>query len=276
MATKEQAHGGQVSPENRFEIAMRVLGWSTAGLIGITSILLVGAAVVAFSTNKPDLFMDTARLAFTAILPLLGSWVGTVLAFYFSSKNFESASRSVESLAIRLSGDERLKGIPVQEKMLPRDKMDVHVSSKRLADVKPIDLLAEIHVEEHVRKRMKQNNRNRLPILDADDKPVIVIHVRAVENFLLTKSLAGTSPSDLAKLTMKDLVEADENKALLDRSFAVVASDATLAEAKAAMENKSRDVCRDVLVTSDGTDQGAVLGWLTNLMIAEASRAVVS
>ena len=63
--------------EDRFEIALNVLKWSTVGLFAITAILLIGAA----TTRDSKTFLDAARLAFTAVLPLLGSWVGTVLAY---------------------------------------------------------------------------------------------------------------------------------------------------------------------------------------------------
>ena len=52
-------------------------------------------------------------------------------------------------------------------------------------------------------------------------------------------------------------------------SFAVVSEDATLADAKAAMESV-RD-CLDVFVTKSGTKDEPVLGWVTNVLITKCA-----
>ncbi len=64
-------------------------------VVGIVVVAIV-ALVAADSASRPD----TARLIFTSMLPLFGTWVGTVLAFYFVRENLEAATEST----LRLSG----------------------------------------------------------------------------------------------------------------------------------------------------------------------------
>jgi hypothetical protein len=54
-------------------------------------------------------------------------------------------------------------------------------------------------------------------------------------------------------------------------TFATAGPDATLADAKKAMERTAN--CQDVLITLDGTERSAVKGWLTNVIIGKAAQA---
>src|SRR5690242_16592162 len=75
----------------------------SAGTIGsVALIALIGAAL-----NGAVRFSRTTELIFNALLPLLGTWVGTVLAYYFSKQNFESATNSVQRMA-ELSAEQKL------------------------------------------------------------------------------------------------------------------------------------------------------------------------
>jgi len=47
-----------------------------------------------------------------SVLPLLGVWVGTLLAYYFSKENFEAATKSVTEMAREIGGMEKLRAIP--------------------------------------------------------------------------------------------------------------------------------------------------------------------
>ena len=70
--------------QNLMALAMKIV----AGSIGI--LLFISASVIAVNVayGKPDAVADISRMVFSAILPLVGTWVGTVLAYYFSKDNF--------------------------------------------------------------------------------------------------------------------------------------------------------------------------------------------
>ncbi|MBW1841809.1 MAG: hypothetical protein JRI75_08435, partial [Deltaproteobacteria bacterium] len=94
--------------ENKFRhwMAIFILALSIGGLIVLSIVVVVIGG---------DL--ESAKYVFATVLPLFGTWVGTLLAFYFSRENFESATRSVRKMAEGLTGIEKLKSIKVTEAM---------------------------------------------------------------------------------------------------------------------------------------------------------------
>src|SRR5436309_10720062 len=72
--------------------------WLAAGIVGASILGIVVLSIVAISTAGKDR-AETSRLVFSAVLPLLGTWVGTVLAFYFARENLEAATESTLALA---------------------------------------------------------------------------------------------------------------------------------------------------------------------------------
>ena len=78
----EQANASAADQDTRNKIAF----WITlGGMIGVT---ILGIVVIGFAEQGQSR-SDAARLVFGSLLPLLGTWVGTVLAFYFAKANFE-------------------------------------------------------------------------------------------------------------------------------------------------------------------------------------------
>lgn len=77
----------------RSEIAKSIVKFSVAGVAALS---IVALAVAANSSQAA--LLQTTQMVFASVLPLLGTWVGTVLAFYFSRENFEAANKSVQDL----------------------------------------------------------------------------------------------------------------------------------------------------------------------------------
>src|SRR5436309_3092423 len=72
--------------------------WLAGGIVAASIVGIVIAstvALIAAGSNRPE----TSRLVFSSVLPLLGTWVGTVLAFYFARDNLEAATQSTLQLA---------------------------------------------------------------------------------------------------------------------------------------------------------------------------------
>lgn len=91
----------------RANIGKNVIYFSlgTVGALGI-------AAIVStyFVSGEPDKVKEKYNLirdTFTLLLPVLGTWVGTVLAFYFSRENFAEAA----SFMKQLTPDQKLQEI---------------------------------------------------------------------------------------------------------------------------------------------------------------------
>jgi hypothetical protein len=76
---------------------------------------------------------------------------------------------------------------------------------------------------------------------------------------------------DLNNLTLQYLLDDDTDlKRMFETTFATVAEDATLADAKIVMDKLPQ--CLDVFVTENGIRNEPIIGWLTNLIITESAK----
>jgi hypothetical protein len=226
---------------------------------GIVASLLIGMLVIYLAAGPTR--SDDAKLVMSSLLPLWGTWVGTVLAYYYSSANFEAASKSTQEL---LSLDKKLASIPVQQVMIPRSKI-VPMTIK--PGPRPEDtLIADI------RSEMASKRVMRLPVLFPDDIALYIIHLSALDQFLAAEALKTPPVANMNQLTLKNLLEdAPDLGRILAGSFALIKESASLADAKIAMETTPN--CQDVFVTQNGKNGEAVIGWITNNELAANSKA---
>jgi hypothetical protein len=235
------------TPGWRDLLALGVVGFS------VTAVAVL-AAVVLLRSSNPE---NSAQLILTAVLPLFGSWVGTVLAFYFSRENFESASRHTADLVQRFGPDERLRAISVKSVMRPLDQAKTFTLSKAEDQVLlQADIIAAM------------GDLKRLPVLDPQGRPKYMIHRSTLTDFILAQVSAG---KDATKLTLKNLLDDKDANAAVTQGFKTLAPTATLADAKAFIDQYR--LCLDVFITDDGTPNTRMIGWLTNNAILEQSRA---
>ncbi len=95
------------------------------GVLGVLGIVLA-ILYVALSENPSDGLAEAKSILqfiFSALLPLWGTWIGTVLAYYFSKENFEAANKSVRELVGQMNGSDKLKSVNVSEVMTPYQKI---------------------------------------------------------------------------------------------------------------------------------------------------------
>lgn len=242
------------------EARNRIAIWITlGGMIGVT---ILGIVVIVLADRGKGK-SDAAQLVFGSLLPLLGTWVGTVLAFYFAKANFESAARNTKDL---LGITERLRATPVESVMLKMT--DPSVMKRTLA---PSEKPESLKIAELV-KIMRDSRRNRLPVLNSDMSPMFVIHLSILTDYVSTKALSATGESKpVGDLTISDLQTDDAQLYQQILAWACVKLGATLAEAKRAMEDVPG--CSDVFVTTTGRKSDPTVGWLTNVEIGLRSSA---
>ncbi len=224
---------------------------------GITGISIIGVVVLAIAVSNGS---PGAREVLSTVLPVIGTWVGTVLAFYFSKENLDSATRSVAAIAKQLTPDEKLRSQPVQTRMISRSQ--IAAVQRGPAD--------QANLTKALEELKTAGKGDRIPVLDAQDVPLYVVHRSLVDKFLTDRALAGASSDDLKKLTLKDMLGVKELADVLNNSFDAVNENATLADAKAAMD--AIDQCQDIFVTKGGTKKEPVLGWITNAIIEDNSK----
>ncbi len=84
MAT-ENVRDTDVKTRRQLAISLVVVGSSVVGVLGLG--ILVATAIKGDHKE----FSQAAQLVLTSILPLVGTWIVTVLAFYFAKENLEPA-----------------------------------------------------------------------------------------------------------------------------------------------------------------------------------------
>ena len=120
MPTNDKSEG-----DSRFRIALAktVTTWALVAILAIAALIILVAGINAIrfpEKEQRDQFFDIAKYILGVLLPVIGAWVGTVLAFYFGQVNFEAASRSAANLVRQLSPREKLQA----EACRPRDDED--------------------------------------------------------------------------------------------------------------------------------------------------------
>ena len=238
--------------KSRNWVALSTLGFSGAALT-----ILAGLAIWANATTAKDIFI--------IVLPVIASWVGTILAFYFGRENFESASKQsretnqqLQQMVERLTPEERAK-VPVTNVMrrLPQIVSAKIPQGKREQDITLQDL-----------RKNFSDTISRLPVVDADDKPMYMIHDSSIDKYLADK---GKDKETDTLATFLDEEKKKGNEYGLNKGFVVVSEKATLDEAKRKMEEAK--VCQDIFVTKDGTANESLTGWISNIRMAKYLQA---
>jgi hypothetical protein len=224
-------------------LAVGIVVLSIAGITAISWVVIA----LADDASRPEM----ARMVFSAVLPLLGTWVGTVLAFYFARDNLQAATEST----LALVGDRLDQKTPVTAVMIPAGQIvaydlgaDEQASAVLLKDI-------------HSKMTGASPPRQRLPIRNVSGAAVYVIHESTLLAFAQS---VGEAPDSLTK-TLGELLAVQEYKELVE-AMGFVAETATIAEARTAMASVKQ--CNDVFVTSHGKREEPVIGWLTNTLLA--------
>ena len=221
-----------------FKIDARTIlafGITLAAVVGITWLSL---EIVGGDASK-------AQNVLNSVLPLFGTWVGTVLAYYFSRENFEAASTSAERL---LTKEERLRSIPVASVMIRKIFSFSDLRTK---------------VQDIFKKLTRKDAKRYLPILKPSGALEALLYREGIMSYLY-----DIPNADRPKKKLSDLLR---EKPELKQDAAFVGEKGTLAEAKEALEKIEN--CKVVLVTASGDPKETVVGLLTSTDIVRFSTA---
>lgn len=254
-------------------LSSRLVKWSAVGLIILAGLVMVGATVAeSRSTDGGGQVLQAAQLLFSALLPLFGTWVGTILAYYYSKENFEAASRGTIDVVRNVV--QRLQAAPVLQNMMARSKIVTITvpAGKTLGD------LAIAEVERQFGSTGANGQRvSRLLVTDGGDACIGVIH-RSTFIEMLADGLRAQPAANPATDVMATLLKqsypapiAATYGEFIEKTVAYIAQDRTVADAKAAMEQLRG--CQDVVVTRTGSRSDPMLGWISNVDISRLSQA---
>jgi CBS domain-containing protein len=208
-------------------------------IVAMGGVVVLGATIIVTSSTQVN---QSAQYVFNAVLPLFGTWVGTVLAYFFAKENFEAAGR----MAKELSPQEALLAIPITT-----------IMTKNVTGFKKDDKVDPV-IKELLDKKIK-----RLIVLKPDNSLEGLLYLDQVVGYMYNIPEADRSKKILADLLDKALE--------LGETPAFVAETASLADAKREMEKI--DGGKVVFVTKSGRADEPVLGLLTNTDIAKYSTA---
>ena len=244
-------------------------------LFAIFLLIIFGAGLVAMAfyvaagapANDPR--FDRALQLFdkitSAFFPLVGAWVGAVVAFYFARENFEAATRSAQTLLGTSDPVDILATKPVTSAWTEIAKVDKEQGTADELKAKTLQSLIEA---------MAQKGRQRLPLLTQDGKGWAIVHDATLRKFL--DSLPAEQRADA---TLGTMLAHTEYGPWLPLSAGYISPNATLAEAQRRMveqAGKNKLGCNDLFVTQDGTPATAVLGILTNFDLQKAAASARS
>jgi hypothetical protein len=250
----------------RNEIARILLNTAIWGLVVLAGLIVI----VSFLSPNPEAATRIPKVIFDALLPVFGTWVGTLLAFYFGKANFESGAKVAASAAAA----DKLQSIPVRNVMIRPERIDTLPDT--LLD-QPDDKVKLSELVDHLRNKIK---RDRIPIFKGNKKTgpaERVLHRSTIEKFVAKQGFAATAANQLKDLNLAQLMADPEFGAVVRAGFAIVKSDSTLADAKTAMDKASAALgpagnCYDVFVTDTGKADEVVIGWITNDIINENAK----
>jgi hypothetical protein len=254
--------------------------WSFRDLIGIGMIslsvgLLIAISIISFRIvskldSNAEKFKDIQEL-FGILLPLIGTWVGTVLAYYFSKDNFVAANQSVRDLVKHItSTEEKLQELMVSDVMRKPENFPYFL-------VDDFEAFEQCKIQELI-NYMIDHKADRLPILKKGTLSfVFLLYQTTLEKFqidyvkLKIHLKDNITTTKLDDLTIKDMFDSDFQlmkdiqRLIKDKKFLPVT--ATLEEVRQLMLDN--DICQDTFITKTGNKDEKVEGWITNNLIIE-------
>ena len=232
----------------------------------LATIVILGSMIFLVILSLAAAFANTAtniEKVFTMLVPVIATWVGTVLAFYFGGKNFDSAAKTMQQMVTTITQTDKLRKYSAQEVMTPFGQMTVYT-------LKSGTTLGSVNLKSEILPKL-QGRITRIPIVDDKNAILYMIHRSIIDRFLGDIALSG-QVADPSQANLEQFISHDSVIALVGPStLAFVNINANLAEAKSAMD--AVPGCQDVFVTQTGQKSEPILGWLSNTKIAKYSAA---
>jgi hypothetical protein len=194
------------------------------------------------------------------LLPLWGTWIGTVIAFFFSKENFDAASKSYQSIIKTLTPDEKIAAIAVKDVMIPFEGIEYLEFDDKTRDKKILDIIND----------KKFAKYQRIAFLTKDRIFKYIIHKSTLAQFV-TEVIFKDENKKPSDLKIGDLLDYDDKNSLipdlLKRGYRFLHINANLLDAKKLVD--SIPECQDVFITQNGKETEPVLGLITNNMILQ-------
>ena len=239
---------------NRDRIALCVIS------ISIIAVLAVSITVIWKSENKEE----AAQRVMTATLPLYGTWVGTILAYYFSRNAFEAASSASTRSATLF---QQLTNAPSTSSQ--SDEVLSKIILKSLAN-------GLVFSQNNLRKPLTEvleemiaKNRHRMIVVNTEKVYIdLVLRVNIASYLVPLVDNKSTSSPPTTIPTLEEYLKWRNSQGELSNPKVVfLPQSATLADANVKL--KKTIGCRDVIVTTDGGEKSQVVVYITDVDVNE-------
>ncbi len=230
-----------VNPKN-------IIAISIAGLAVVTTLWITGHVLICNPTEG----MDTVT---KSILPLVATWMGAVIAYYFAKDNFNAAADRYDSMINKLSPDDRMKSKSIEKEMIP------------LNDIKRFqlkDMLGKFILND-IQKEPTMEGLHRFLFMEGK-KCLYIIHRSIFDRFISKKLIKGVT-DEIISLTLKDLIE-EKDEAIYNfvhDSIVYLPVTGNLLDVKKALESKK--YCQDAIITKNGRADEELLGWIPDTLL---------
>lgn len=218
--------------------------------IGSLAILVTVVAVVAsltYLSRTDDTLrgkIDTVLIGmFSSVLPVFATWVGTVIAFYYTKDAFRQAA---EATLTATSGVDRARH-RVSERMIPYDSIaKIEVKQRDLANSKPMS---------EVLKLMTPPVTRVVIFEESTKNPIYILRKK-----LMPPDWIAQPPS--SETTVKTYRELNQGANGSDSTnFGFISINSTIEQARQILMDTNS---ADIFVTNTGQKNESILGWLTN------------
>ncbi len=216
----------------------------------ITIISLLIILIIALIAIWKDAANNTMTV-FNMVLPVVATWVGTIIAFYFGRENFVAATNQVEKFTRQMTRV-NIPDIQVKSVMKSLDNIVYFLipAGKSEKEIKLNEL-----------RKLLGGKINRMPVLDENKVAKYMIHLSSIDRYLVEGGkLEDSLESFLSKMKTMGFVFG------INSAFIILSEKATLGVAKNKMAEL--DFCKDIFITKGGGTKEPVTGWISDVMLA--------
>ncbi|MER9870818.1 hypothetical protein NKJ35_27195 [Mesorhizobium sp. M0136] len=230
----------------RQRIAPIVLTVGTLAITALSALLIVVFWQLGTATGPENVIrtkLDSILMSiFTATLPVFATWVGTVLAFYFTNESFKQASE-----AALLAANPPNAHLPfASSRMIPYEKIaKFEVDRGGVRTTLVSDVFSRFN-----------DQTTRVIVFDKARSPIFVIRRKNIPADWIDE--AGKLKAQA--LTIDDYLKIGNNAADAVQ-FGFIPQGASVEQALRALKDSQSD---DLFVTATGQKTDPVIGWLTN------------
>ena len=221
------------------------------------TLFLLAGVLVSFANHGNG--AEAAEKAFNSILPVLAGWVGTVLAFYFSSASQDSANNILDRTIQRSSRTLPPSDELVSSKMIPSPAI---VGTRNLKKNPPESIALSTLRQDFAGKLPNGAAVTRLFFLE-DGVFKYVLHSSTLNAFI-----ADADPAVLQGASFADLLKNPDIVDQISKLVVFVSTTATVGAAKNALDRVAG--AQDVIVTPTGNATEQMLGWMSNVDLTKA------